>query len=112
VLDGYWAYPDDIFDFLNFSASSNFTGFSRKLKISDARQGRDVCDVVIIDKEVPIMKCLLEKLAFEGRFIGIDHWMDDRRWPQRRTRRRFLSCPVPLVRKGIGWQRDLLAQRI
>src|SRR6478672_912915 len=100
------AQPNNISNLLNSPAGGDLPGLARQFKIGHTRQRGNVCYVMIVDEEVSRVKCLFEKLALEGRFIGIDKRMQACGGLQRMADRGPRQHPVPLVGERICWQRN------
>src|SRR5437588_6933098 len=109
VLDHNWTYPDDISDSLHFPSGSYLSGLPGQLKICDPRQCWNVGHMVVVDEEIPVVECLFKKLTLESGLIAVNHGMHARCWRHGTADRGSLRRPVPLVRKGIGRQRDSLS---
>ena len=67
---------------------------------------------MVVDEEVPLVECLFEELAFEGRFIGVDHRVHARRRLKCAAYRGLIADPVALAGEGVGWQRDSLSRAV
>src|ERR1041384_7035429 len=106
VSHGDRAQPNNISNLLNSPASCDLPGLARQFKIGHTRQRGNVCYVMVVDEKVPRVKCLFEKLALEGRFIGIDKRMQACGGLQRMVDRRPRQRPVALVGERICWQRN------
>src|ERR1700723_2492171 len=112
VLNCNRTHPENISDLSDWPAGGDFSGLPCELQVGNAGQRRYFRHVVVVNEKVPLMKGFLEELPLERRFIGIDQGVHTCRWPEGVVYCRFLANPMPLVREGIGRQRDPFSRSI